>query len=114
MLNFDYFIIIKVSDENCMYTLRRNLSILTQKRTCDNKLQPRVSGYQDTMWVVLLVELAPISATFLHRTKVAITLQNIFLPFDKLYTKASGNMEWDMAVHLECHISTDSGETVLV
>ena len=61
---------------------------------------------------MLCVVLLPVCTTLLHGAKVAIALQNLTFPLDELYTKTSRDVEWNMAVHLECYISTDLSGTM--
>lgn len=51
--------------------------------------------------VVFFAERLPLCTTLLHRTEVAVALQYIVLPLNKLNTKASGYMERDVTVHLK-------------
>lgn len=51
------------------------------------------------------MELLPVCTTLLHCAKIAIALQNLVFPLDELNSKTSGDVEWDVTVHLEACIS---------
>lgn len=61
--------------------------------------------------MVFLFKFLPVCATLLHRVEVAIALQDLIFCLNKLHTKTRRNVERNVAVHLECQVSTELSET---
>jgi hypothetical protein len=50
---------------------------------------------------VFFVERMPRCATFLHRAKIAVGTEDVLPPLNKLNAEASGDVEWDVTMHLK-------------